>query len=107
MSVDDGSKFYLNSEGKMVPMIESYEQLQSKHTALLEQVEKLNKDFFLGIIDEWQLNWMNVTGTNEADRSNYYSRAFGVDANMRYSLARMICKALASFEAWKKENLSE
>jgi hypothetical protein len=52
------------------------------------------KQFFLDIIDEWQMFWMNQTQNNEADRLNYYRRAFGVDANMRGSLARMLTEAI-------------
>lgn len=37
---------------------------------------------------------MDVKGTDERDRANYNRRAFGIDANMKYSLARMIEKAI-------------
>ena len=47
---------------------------------------------FVKIIEEWKHAWMNVTGTDEADASNYFERAFGIDANMKYDLARRLVK---------------
>ena len=59
-----------------------------------EALRDLDEEFFLDIITKWKFEWMDVKGTDERDRSNYYSRAFGVDANMKYSLARMLEKAV-------------
>lgn len=53
---------------------------------------------FLEVIDEWQMLWMNQTQNSKEDYDNYWRRAFGVDANMRYSLARMLYKAQHSKE---------
>lgn len=48
------------------------------------------------LILTWQRKWMNVQGTTEQDRKNYFERSAGIDANMRFSLARMI-------DEWMKE----
>lgn len=45
------------------------------------------------LILEWQFNWMDVRGTDEKDADNYRRRASGIDANMRYDLARRILNA--------------
>jgi hypothetical protein len=58
-----------------------------------KKLESLNKDFFLAVIDEWQQHWMSQN-FNEQDTQNYRRRALGVDANMRYGLARMIVETL-------------
>lgn len=50
--------------------------------------EILDADEVRQVILDWKHGWMNVTGTDEADRQNYFHRAFGVDANMQYGLAR-------------------
>ena len=52
----------------------------------------LDEKFFLDTIENWQRIWMNVTGTDERDRKSYSNRAFGIDANMKYSLARLLAK---------------
>ncbi|XGC82027.1 hypothetical protein ACES2L_05955 [Bdellovibrio bacteriovorus] len=49
----------------------------------------LSKECLLEVIDEWQMHWMNQD-INPKDTENYRRRAMGVDANMRYGLARMI-----------------
>lgn len=69
-------------------------ELAHSHTALRIENEKLKilptKDKLLGVIMSWKYGWMDVRGTDEKDRKNYYSRAFGVDANMQHGLARML-----------------
>lgn len=61
---------------------------------LLDQNEKYkDKEHYLKIILKWKYLWMDQTQNSEADRKNYYSRAFGVDANMQYSLAKMLAEA--------------
>ena len=42
------------------------------------------------VVEEWQGVWMNQKQNNEADYQNYFHRALGVDANMRYSLSQMM-----------------
>lgn len=42
------------------------------------------------VILKWQRKWMDVKDTNEFDRKNYFDRSAGIDANMRFSLAKMI-----------------
>lgn len=49
-----------------------------------------SEDKLLGVIESWQFAWMDVKGTDEQDRKNYFKRAFGVDANMRHDLARRL-----------------
>ena len=46
------------------------------------------------IIEKWQCFWMNQTQNNEADRKNYFHRACGVDANMKYHLAGLVADDL-------------
>lgn len=46
------------------------------------------------IIREWKWSWMNQKQNSEQDFQNYYRRASGIDANMIYSLARKIIKAM-------------
>lgn len=53
------------------------------------------KDTFLDVIEMWQGVWMNQTQNSEADRANYFRRAFGVDANMRHHLARLLAEDAA------------
>lgn len=42
------------------------------------------------IIMKWQRSWMDVKGTDEKDRKNYFERSAGIDANMRFDLAKRI-----------------
>lgn len=51
---------------------------------------EMSEEKILEIIMQWQFAWMNVMGTNEEDRKNYFDRAFPIDANMRYDLARRL-----------------
>lgn len=51
------------------------------------------------IILQWQRSWMDVKGTDEKDRKNYFNRAAGIDANMRYSLARKLLAFLQKTNA--------
>lgn len=48
------------------------------------------------IILTWQRKWMDVKGTSEQDRKNYFERSAGIDANMRFSLARMLDEWMAN-----------
>lgn len=63
-----------------------------KHTE--QDGSVFTQQIFLDVITEWKHKWMDVKGTDERDRENYNRRAFGVDANMKYSLARMIMKKI-------------
>lgn len=55
--------------------------------------ETFVEERLVDIISQWKHAWMNVRGTDERDQMNYYTRAFGVDANMKYDLARRLLKA--------------
>lgn len=61
------------------------------------------REEYVEIIEKWQQKWMNVTGTDERDRQNYFHRAFGVDANMRYSLAKMLVEHERALLARERE----
>jgi len=50
-------------------------------------------DEYEEVICRWQHHWMDVKGTDERDRSAYFKRASGIDANMRYGLAKMLVEA--------------
>lgn len=65
----------------------------------------LVEEKFLGVIEKWQRSWMNVTGTDEADRKNYFDRAFGIDANMRYDLASRLVASKNFFPLVVEEEL--
>lgn len=54
----------------------------------------MKQDFFIKIIDDWKAFWMNQTQNSEDDFQNYFNRAIGIDANMKYSLARRLEKAV-------------
>lgn len=51
---------------------------------------EFNKEQVLEVIGDWKSFWMNQTQNNQQDYENYYRRAFGVDANMKYNLAKRI-----------------
>ncbi|WP_413581079.1 hypothetical protein [Bdellovibrio sp. HCB288] len=64
--------------------------LESDLTRHKGMLEKFTEDNIAKIIMEWKSFWMNQTQNSEEDRKNYFNRAFGVDANMKYDLARRI-----------------
>lgn len=77
-----------------------FDKLQSENQGLREEIERLrallSKENLVEIVEEWLRIWMNQT-INPDDTARYRRRAMGVDANMRYSLARIISeKALQS-----------
>jgi len=55
-----------------------------------EMIEERDEEFYVREIEKWQFAWMNVTGTTEEDSKNYRERSCGIDANMRYDLARRL-----------------
>ena len=55
-----------------------------------EMIEERDEEFYVREIEKWQFAWMNVTGTTEEDSQNYRERSRGIDANMRYDLARRL-----------------
>lgn len=63
--------------------------LECKHKASAKSFIDLENQLE-EVILKWQRKWMDVQGTNEQDRKNYFERSAGIDANMRFSLARMI-----------------
>lgn len=54
----------------------------------------ISKKEIVDIITEWKHFWMNQTKNNQQDYENYFRRAAGVDANMKYDLAKRICEAV-------------
>jgi hypothetical protein len=77
-------------------------------TDSLESKKPFDREFFLNIIDEWKTLWMNQKQNSEEDYKNYFRRAFGVDANMSYSLARMCSeKALEAVSAESSDTPNE
>lgn len=96
---------YVQCTGNTSPKTLGYhvaEVLVMDHKALrakLDAVLNGDKEFFIGVIEKWQCYWMNQRQNSEEDYQNYWRRAFGVDANMKHHLARMIVEALASLEA--------
>lgn len=69
---------------------------KKKYFELKGQGAEFPEEFFVEIIMQWRMFWMNQTQNSTADRDNYRHRALGVDANMKYDLAKRIQKALAS-----------
>lgn len=57
-------------------------------------VERFDQERFLDIIDEWKCFWMNQRQNSKDDYDNYFGRAMGVDANMKYHLAKMLAEKL-------------
>lgn len=67
------------------------EAIEAAYGAQSPKVEEsLSHEEILKEITAWQHEWMNVTGTDERDRKNYFERSAGIDANMRYSLAKRL-----------------
>lgn len=67
--------------------------LPKKLQEIKERCEKADPS--IELVEEWQQYWMNQTQNSKEDFDNYYRRAFGVDANMRHSLAKRIDAKLA------------
>jgi len=55
-------------------------------------LNRITEESFVEVIWQWKHSWMDVKGTDERDRKNYSERAFGVDANMQYDLARRLLR---------------
>lgn len=55
-------------------------------------MKQLTKENILEVIEDWQSYWMFQTQNNQDDYLNYRHRAFGIDANMRHSLAQQLVK---------------
>lgn len=78
-------------------------KLDDAEAVIEKLIEGLNEEKLVQIIYDWKHGWMDVQGTDEQDRKNYFSRAFGVDANMVYSLAKQLReKILAEIESEEK-----
>lgn len=62
------------------------------HTDWAKQklIPEINKETFLYVIEQWQFSWMDVKGTDKQDAKNYFRKASGIDANMRYDLAKRL-----------------
>lgn len=50
---------------------------------------KIDSEFFIKVVENWRSFWMNQKANTgcQKDHENYFSRAFGIDANMKYHLA--------------------
>jgi len=57
---------------------------------LKKQLEMFTEDNVRKVILEWKHTWMNQHANSQEDHENYFRRAFGIDANMQYDLARKI-----------------
>ena len=55
---------------------------------------KYDKDYFLAVVCNWKVFWMNQTQNGEEDQMNYFNRAFGVDSNMKHNLADRITETV-------------
>ena len=65
----------------------------------------MSEEKILKIIFEWKCAWMNQDQNSEADRLNYFDRAFGIDSNMQHSLAKRLHESF--LEEKRKENENE
>lgn len=63
------------------------------------RLAEFEKEHFKCVIDKWLAYWMNQTQNSKEDYDNYFRRAAGVDANMRYHLADLLMKEQASLTA--------
>lgn len=70
-------------------VIELLDRLE-RYEKALEMIRERDEEFYVREIEKWQFAWMNVTGTTEEDSKNYRERSRGIDANMRYDLARRL-----------------
>ena len=68
-------------------------------TDLLSKAKAANKDHYLKIIQEWKHAWMNQYDNGQSDHDNYFRRAFGIDANMKHSLAKLLMENSVPTEA--------
>lgn len=63
---------------------------QEKFKAENERLRSLlTEESLVDVIDKWHMHWYYREG------DDYRDRAFGIDANMKYSLARMLLEALS------------
>ena len=80
------------------PTVWAYEQVckanDDKRLKLAAIDEALSEENLAEIIHKWKHFWMNQTQNSEEDRKNYFDRAFGIDANMKYHLVSKIRDAL-------------
>lgn len=68
-------------------------ELQDKNDELESLMYTFSRqEFVQKEIEEWKFSWMNVEGTDEEDKNNYFHRAFLIDANMVYDLAKRLSK---------------
>jgi hypothetical protein len=84
------------------------EKLQDENTLLTAKLEKADllgvagielEQAFVHVIEEWKGFWMNQRQNDEADYQNYLHRALGVDANMKYHLAKKLRELMISRQA--------
>lgn len=68
-------------------------------TDLLSKAKAATEDNYLKIIQEWKHAWMNQYSNGHADHDNYFRRAFGIDANMKHSLAKLLMENSVPTEA--------
>lgn len=74
---------------------EEHQHLMAEKDKRIERLrDALNEHWLVEQITKWKHAWMDVKGTDERDRKNYFNKAFGIDANMKYDLARRIIAAL-------------
>lgn len=69
--------------------------------AVSEREKTINEKEIVDIITEWKHFWMNQTQNNKQDYENYFRRASGIDANMKYNLAKRIIEALKDYRGMK------
>ena len=69
----------------------------------MNKSREFDDDFFRQIIFKWKHAWMNQDQNSKEDYENYYHRAFGIDANMQYSLANRLVIACESLKTQDEE----
>lgn len=103
-ALKQGSGFSLDQEKWILYGAEMRFELDAKQRPLGEQVLRLTiendrlraalrEESILQVVRKWKRAWMNQTKNGQADHENYFNRAFGVDANMQHSLAKMISES--------------
>lgn len=91
--VEAGRKLILgNGIRALLGLADSAVEIKALEKKLSDAIP--SKEMLLDVIQGWQFAWMDVKGTDEQDRKNYFNRAFGIDANMRHDLAKRLREAM-------------
>lgn len=69
---------------------------KSEVNDLLSKAKAADNLYYEQIIQKWKSAWMSDAQNPPEEHKNYFHRAFGIDANMKHSLAKMLAEDSAS-----------